>query len=410
MSKIFVFVLLGLSIVSFLSAGLFTLQDKSWDDGTNIQIFWDLTQKVDSIHIAHADSLGQYSIFHKAYSSKGQYIHPKLEPDLEKRYAFIAFLDDDKTTDLHAYETQPGSYEIRKNKQQSLFGLSYEMLGVYAEPDSLYKPVLFEQASITPTRNWFNLQKLPLLILFLILACGVLIYIRLAQGGKDLFIRRINGLDSMEEAIGRATEKGKPILFVPGIGELDDIQTIASLSILSHLAYRAAEYNTNLIVPCKTSMVLSAAREVVKEAYLRAGRPDAFRDEQVFYLTDDQFGYVAGIDGIMLREQPAANFFLGTFYAESLILAETGFSTGAIQTSGTAQAHQLPFFVVSCDYTLIGEELYAASAYLSKDPQQLGSLKGCDFGKIVLISLILIGVVFEISGLPWFSNFLNMVE
>lgn len=213
----------------------------------------------------------------------------------------------------------------------------------------------------------------------------------------------------MEEAIGRATEKGKPILFVPGIGDLDDIQTIASLTILSQLAYSAAEYNTDVIVPCRFSMVLSAAKEVVKEAYLKAGKPDAFKESNIFYLTDDQFGYVAGIDGIMLREEPAANFFLGTFYAESLILAETGFSTGAIQTSGTANAHQLPFFVVSCDYTLIGEELFAASAYLSKDPQQLGSLKGHDFGKVIVIGLIISGVALEMMGIGILRNFISGV-
>ncbi|MDD3144401.1 MAG: hypothetical protein PHG32_09490, partial [Candidatus Cloacimonetes bacterium] len=130
-----------------------------------------------------------------------------------------------------------------------------------------------------------------------------------------------------------------------------------------------------------------------------------YREDKVFYVTDDQFGFVAGVDGIMLREQPAANFFLGAFWAESLILTETGFGTGAIQTAGTGQPHQIPFFVVSCDYTLIGEELYAASAYISRDPQQLGSLKGHDFGKLLVILLVLAGVVMEIIGAGWFKQF-----
>lgn len=262
-------------------------------------------------------------------------------------------------------------------------------------------------AIATPKAAWFYLHKWPFLVLLIVICGAILGYILAAKQGKDFFIRRINGLDSMEEAIGRATEKGKPILYVPGIGDLDDIETIASLTILSHLAQRCAEYNIDLIVPCRFSMVLSASREVVREAYQKAGRLDAYKQENIFYLTDDQFGYVAGIDGIMLREEPAANFFLGSFYAESLILAETGFSTGAIQTAGTAQAHQLPFFVVSCDYTLIGEDLFAASAYLSRDPQQLGSLKGHDFGKLLVILLILIGVILEIAGFSWLKDLIT---
>ena len=52
---------------------------------------------------------------------------------------------------------------------------------------------------------------------------------------------------------------------------------------------------------------------------------------------------------------------------------------------------QLPFFVAACDYTLIGEELFAASAYLSQDEKMLGSLKGQDFGKLVAMISILAG-------------------
>ena len=92
----------------------------------------------------------------------------------------------------------------------------------------------------------------------------------------------------------------------------------------------------------------------------------------------EQFAYVAAVNGMMLRDKPAANLFLGGFFAESLLLAETGHSIGAIQIAGTANVHQMPFFVVACDYTLIGEEYYAASALLSNDPRLLGSLKSSD--------------------------------
>jgi hypothetical protein len=138
---------------------------------------------------------------------------------------------------------------------------------------------------------------------------------------------------------------------------------------------------------------MSVAQEIVKQAYLEKGRPDAFRPDRINYLTDDQFGYVAGVSGIMMRDKPAACFYLGTFYAESLILAETGNSVGAIQIAGTAEPSQIPFFVAACDYTLIGEELFAASAYLSRNPKEVGSLKGQDVSKIIIISFIIIGTV-----------------
>ena len=156
-----------------------------------------------------------------------------------------------------------------------------------------------------------------------------------------------------------------------------------------------AKYDTKLDVPVSRSMVLAAARETVKQSYLSAGRPDAYNDDIVHYVTDEQFGYVAFLDGTMVRDKPAACFYLGSFFAESLILAETGNSIGAIQVAGTAQPAQLPFFVAACDYTLIGEELFAASAYLSKEPRALGSLKGADAGKVLASLAIGFGVLFE---------------
>jgi hypothetical protein len=143
---------------------------------------------------------------------------------------------------------------------------------------------------------------------------------------------------------------------------------------------------------------MSTARETIRAAYIAVGRPDAYSDDSVHYVTDEQFGYVAAVDGIMVRDKPATCFYMGAFFAESLIMAETGNSIGAIQIAGTAMPAQLPFFVAACDYTLIGEELFAASAYLSNEPKQLGSLKGQDIGKLIAMVAILAGVVLFTAG------------
>jgi hypothetical protein len=95
----------------------------------------------------------------------------------------------------------------------------------------------------------------------------------------------------------------------------------------------------------------------------------------------------------MMREKPATNFLIGHFYAEALVLAETGNATGAIQIAGTDADAQLPFFITSCDYTLIGEELYAGAVYLSRQPMLLAALKCQDYAKVLLIAAMLGGVV-----------------
>jgi len=292
------------------------------------------------------------------------------------------------------------------DKEGLIPGQSYRYRVEFLSADSLLVEELWGEG--IPVAQWFNTEKTALLILMLILSAAVLYYIFSAKRGKDLYIRKIGGLEAIDEAVGRATELGRPILFVPGTMDLDDMQTIAGLTILGKVAQKAAEYETDILVPVSKSMVLSTAKEIVKESYMKAGKPDSYKSDSVFYLTDDQFGFVAGVDGIIMRQKPAANFYLGTFYAESLILAETGFANGSIQTSGTAMPSQLPFFIAACDYTLIGEELFAASAYLSKEPNQLGSLKGQDFGKALFVVILILGVILEICGIHFLKDFLTV--
>lgn len=243
--------------------------------------------------------------------------------------------------------------------------------------------------------SWFNTERTNTLVLAIVIIGLILWFVSAAASGKQFFIRKIAGLEMVEEAVGRATEMGKPILYVPGLNDMDDVQTIASMNLLGHLAETIARYDSKLFVPVRRSLVMTAARETVRQSYLSAGRPDAYQEDAIYYVSDEQFAYTAAVDGLILREQPAACFYLGSFYAESLILAETGNSVGAIQIAGTAKPPQLPFFVAACDYTLLGEELFAASAYLSKEPRMLGSLKGQDIGKVIAITFILVGCLLK---------------
>jgi len=231
------------------------------------------------------------------------------------------------------------------------------------------------------------------LSIIILIFCGSVIYwIIHAREGKPLKIRKIAGLEAVDEAVGRATEMGRSCLFIPGIQDMNEIQTIAGITVLSRVAKVAAEYDAKVEVPTSRSLVMAAARETVQASFLAAGRPDAYNQDLIYYVTDEQFGYVAAVQGMMVREKPAACFYMGAFYAESLLLAETGNSIGAIQVAGTAMPAQLPFFVAACDYTLIGEEFFAASAYLSGEADQLGSLKGQDVGKVIVAVGIIVGV------------------
>lgn len=275
---------------------------------------------------------------------------------------------------------------------------------VYAVPRS--GPPSFAAAGpVQPSAALFDWGKAGMALLLGITFLLTLFFVRQAQtSGTKMFIRRIAGVDALEEAIGRATEMGRPVLYVPGIDEIQNIQTIASLLILGRVAELVARYDAEIKVPCCIPLVATVAEEVVRQGFYNAGRPDAHKPKNVQWISSEQFAFCAGTNGIMLREKPATNIYLGRFFAESLILAETGYVNRAIQIGGTAEITQLPFFIAACDYTLIGEELFAVSAYMTREPRLLGTLKAADWVKVGVLGVTLglsIASIVIWSGAPY---------
>lgn len=250
--------------------------------------------------------------------------------------------------------------------------------------------------AFTPSQDWFNPQKLNVLFVLVLIVALSFGFLWAAQRGRKIFIRRIPGVDAIEEAVGRATEMGRPIMYIPGIDEIQHIQTIASLLILGRVSEMIARYDSEILVPCRIPLVSVVAEEVVRQGFYDAGRPDAHRPKNIQWISSEQFAFCAGANGIMLREKPATNIYLGRFFAESLILAETGYVNRAIQVAGTAAIPQLPFFIAACDYTLIGEELFAVSAYMSREPRLLSSLKAADWIKALCIIVLVVGTILSV--------------
>jgi len=230
---------------------------------------------------------------------------------------------------------------------------------------------------------------------------------RARKGMKIPELYQVPGLEALDEAIGRCTEMGRPLHFSPGIGSVDNAQTLAALSILSYVAGQCARYDTDLIVTNRRTIVYPISEEIVKQAFIQEGKLQNFKVENVRFISEDQFAYATGVTGIMYREQPAANLLLGAFWAESLIFAEVGATAGAIQIAGTANTHQIPFFVAACDYCLIGEELFAASAYLTREPILMGSIIVQDWGKMFAAIAIAVGTILATFGSSFLSDIMG---
>ena len=239
------------------------------------------------------------------------------------------------------------------------------------------------------------------IILLIALSFFVIYRIRIAKGSSLPHIRPIAGLDALDEAIGRATEAGRPVHYSLGYGSLTEDtapQTMAGVAVLADVARRVATNRADLLVTVMKADVYPLAEATVRQSFLETGNIDSYRQDMVRFISPDQLAYAIETMGMMFRMKVAANIMLGPFMAESLLLSEAGNILGAIQIGGTATTHQIPFFVAACDYTLLGDELFAAGAYLSKDAVGLGSIVGQDMGKVVALIIVVVGAILSTLG------------
>ncbi len=230
---------------------------------------------------------------------------------------------------------------------------------------------------------------------------AVFVMNRSRTGQIHVKLRRISGMDAVEEAVGRATEMGKPVHFTPGLGDVvasNAAETFAGLELLQYVSGLAAKYDAGLIVTIRQPNVFPLAQESVKQSFLTAGHPDKYQENTVRFISNNQDAYTSGVVGILHREKAAANIMAGLFMGESLLLAEAGSQIGAIQVAITASTTQLPFFVAACDYTIIGEELYAAGAYVSQNKIKLGGIATQDYFKLAVIAVIILGTIMTSMG------------
>jgi hypothetical protein len=345
-----------------------TASDHPWDDGTKLDVT--LTLSPDDRPDAEPKRVAYYTV-ERSGEADGAFepVGIPLKPDAAAYHAGTI-----TTTIEKCRRGEPYFFRVR----------------AVAPDGRKSEPVETDKAAVG-VRQWIDGDHVWLGMIMAVLCGAIVLCIEMARRGWPIKIRRIAGLDAVEEAVGRATEMGRSCFYIAGIQDLNEMQTVAGITVLSHVAKVVADYDARLEMPTSRSLVMTTARETVRASYLAAGRPDSYVEDNIYYVTDEQFGFAAFATGKMVREKPAACFYMGCFYAESLLFAETANTVGAIQIAGTAEPAQLPFFVAACDYTLIGEEFYAASAYLSGDPDQLGSLKGQDFGKLLVAGLLIVG-------------------
>lgn len=223
-----------------------------------------------------------------------------------------------------------------------------------------------------------------------------------AEKGKLPTVRTLPAVLAIDEAVGRAAEMGRPLSYTPGNGanlySTKGPQMLASINIFGYVAEMCARRGVPIIFTTSKADSLPLVEETLRTAYMNAGKPEELKLDYTLRYQPGQDALVNSLLGSFQRERPASFMMLGPLAYETIVIGEGANTVGCFSIGGTVSTGQLPFVIATCDYTLLGEELYAASASLSKTKTTLGTLEGEDYFKYLTLSLLMLGIILEPLG------------
>jgi len=234
--------------------------------------------------------------------------------------------------------------------------------------------------------------------------------IRTAMRGRKVILRSLAAIEAIPEAAARAAEMGKPVHYTTGLTgttTMDAGQTIAGLSILGKVALECGKFGVPLRFSCGISYLIPVVQDLIRQGYLEGGRPEMYNDDMVVYTTEQQRAFMSSTNSYLLGTKPAVNMFFGAAYWESTTLIGAGATAGCMQIFGVSRPASMVLSVCACDYTLLGEELFAGAAFVDKRPHQLATIQTNDWIKLILIVIIVIGMVAAASGHKEINNLLR---
>lgn len=234
-------------------------------------------------------------------------------------------------------------------------------------------------------------------IIILLIFVAVLYYFTLRiRSGWIPTLRRIPAFDALKGLPGRAVEAGRDLHLSLGVGNLVNETTadsLAGLAVLDYLAEHAATTGVTPTISMADPVVMLFAQNALRAAH----GPDADWAETAYrnvrWIAPQPAAYAAGVMSLLNIDQVEANVMVGNFGDEYLLMGETAAQKGITQVGGASNPNTLPFVYATAQETLLGEEIYAAGAYLQKRPAHLGSLLAQDTLRWLVALFILAGII-----------------
>jgi len=240
-----------------------------------------------------------------------------------------------------------------------------------------------------------NLVGLAFLLLFVVF---MLVFAFLTRKRPAYNLREIPVFRRLGHAIGLAVEAGTRLHLTLGNGNLSGTQgasAVIGLTILERIARTASISDRPPIATSGDGSLGVLSQDVLYNAFRSIGASNLYKPAggQVSGLTP--FSYAAGTLPAIFDEHISTTILSGHFGSEVALITDASDRTGALTLAGTEDLPAQAVLYAAAQEPLIGEELFAAGAYLNAGPLHTASLRTQDVLRWVLILAILLGSILK---------------
>jgi hypothetical protein len=199
-------------------------------------------------------------------------------------------------------------------------------------------------------------------------------------------------------------ENGTRLHISLGLGNLFTARgasAFAGLAMLRRLAESTSVSDRPPIVTSGDASLSILSQDTLQAGYKAAGAEEQYRASTGRLTGLTPFSYAAGTIPVIRDENVSANVVLGDFGAEAALLAEAADreNTHLIAASDNLSAQSVLY--AAAQDPLIGEELFAAGAYVGAGPSHEASLQVQDVLRWLIIVAILIGAFLRFVGVSF---------
>lgn len=235
----------------------------------------------------------------------------------------------------------------------------------------------------------------------IIAAILLFVFILMRRRSSGMF-RDIAAYDRLNRAVGHAVEDGTRLHVSIGRGNLFTSRggsALAGLSMLRRLSERTSQSDNPPIVTSGDASLTILSQDTLQSGYRAAGAEDQYRFTTGRLTGLTPFAFAAGTMFVMQDEHVSANVVIGNLGSEAALLVEAADreDTDLIAASDNVSTQSI-LYATSQD-PLIGEELFAAGAYIGAGSSHEASLQVQDVLRWLVILAILGGAVAKFLGI-----------